>query len=88
MLSVKADRTVKARAQRLASDLGLSLSAVVNAYLRQFIRNQEVHFSIPPQMTGSLERLLGKVEHDVRRSRNLSPSITTVRALRRHLSSV
>ena len=39
IINVKVDRLVKNKAKMVAKDLGLSLSGVVNAYLRQFIRS-------------------------------------------------
>ncbi len=40
ILNVKTEVAVKRDAQKLAYELGLSLSTVVNAYLRQFIRDK------------------------------------------------
>jgi addiction module RelB/DinJ family antitoxin len=73
VINIKSDREVKIGAQKLAKELGLSLSAIINAYLKQFIRNKAVGFSATPQMSPELESLLGKVEFDIRRGRNLSP---------------
>lgn len=39
ILNVKVNQQVKKKAKRIADDLGLTLSGVVNAYLRQFIRS-------------------------------------------------
>ncbi len=72
LISIKADRDVKISAQKLAKELGLSLSAVVNAYLKQFVRSRAVSFSTAPQMTPELENLLGPVEFDIKHGRNLS----------------
>jgi addiction module RelB/DinJ family antitoxin len=37
---------VKKAAQKIAEELGLNLSTVLDAYLRQFIRTKEVYFSL------------------------------------------
>ncbi|MBI2018607.1 type II toxin-antitoxin system RelB/DinJ family antitoxin [Candidatus Daviesbacteria bacterium] len=74
VIHIKADREVKKNAQKAAKDLGLSLSDVINAALRNFIRTREVVFSDIPQMTPELEKLLDKVEDDIKKGRNLSPS--------------
>jgi len=42
LINIKADKEIKKDAQRIAADLGFSLSAVINAYLKQFVRNKEV----------------------------------------------
>lgn len=45
IVNVKVDPRVKKEAQRLAEDLGLSLSGLINAYLKQIIRTKTVSFS-------------------------------------------
>lgn len=72
VIHIKADKETKENAQKLAKDLGLSLSDVINASLRNFIRTREVRFSDIPEMTPELEKLLGKIEDDIKNKRNLS----------------
>ncbi len=74
VINIKTDKEVKKNAQELAQKLGLSLSDVINASLRNFIRTREVYFSDIPRMTPEFEKLLGKVEEDIKKGRNLSPS--------------
>ena len=76
IITLKTDTEVKKNAQKLAGDLGLTLSAVVNASLRQFIRDQGVNFSKIPVMTPELERIIGKAEKDLRAGKNISPLFT------------
>ena len=73
VIHVKADKEVKENAQAIAKRLGLSLSDVINASLRNFIRTREIYFSDVPQMTPELEKLLDKVENDIKNGKNLSP---------------
>ena len=49
VITIKTDATVKTRAQQIVEELGLSLSAVINGYLRQLIRTKSVSFSAHPQ---------------------------------------
>ncbi|MBI2338508.1 hypothetical protein HYU95_04990 [Candidatus Daviesbacteria bacterium] len=74
VIHIKADKEVKENAQKAAKDLGLTLTDVINAVLRNFIRTREVIFSDIPQMTPELEERLKKVEEDIKHNRNLSPS--------------
>ena len=46
LISIKVDKEVKEKAQEIARELGFTLSAIVNAYLKQFIRTREVYFSL------------------------------------------
>jgi addiction module RelB/DinJ family antitoxin len=72
VINIKADKEVKKNAQKAAEELGLSLSDVVNASLRNFINTREVYFSHIPRMTPELERLLGLTEKDIHQKKNLS----------------
>lgn len=80
VIHIKADKEVKENAQKAAKDLGLTLSDVINAALRNFIRTREVIFSDIPQMTPWLEKRLEKVEEDIKRGRNISPKFKNMDA--------
>lgn len=41
---VKADSKLKAQAQKTAADLGLTLTAVVNSYLQDFVQKKTISF--------------------------------------------
>jgi len=88
VIHIKADREVKENAQKAARELGLTLSAVISASLRNFIRTREVVFSDIPQMTPELEKLLGKVEDDIKHNRNLSPAFKTPEEMDKFLDSL
>lgn len=45
ILNIKTDKKLKADAQKVASELGVPLSTVMNAFLKQFVRDKEVTFS-------------------------------------------
>ena len=88
VINVKIKKELKENAQKLARDLGLSLSTVINAYLRQFMRNKSVYFTVVPDMSPELERLLGKIEYDVQRGKNLSKPISSKKELKKYLASL
>jgi len=77
VIHLRANREVKENARKVAQELGLSLSDVINASLRNFIRTREVYFSHTPRMTPELEKLLGRAEKDIRKNRNISPRFKT-----------
>lgn len=88
VIHIKADREVKKNAQRAARELGLTLTDVINASLRNFIRTREIIFSDTPVMTPELEKLLDKVEDDIKRNRNLSPAFKTAKEANDYLKSL
>lgn len=89
IINIKADSNVKIKAKKIADDLGLSLSAVINAYLKQFIRNKAVYFSAAPSiMTPELEELLGRIEPDLKKDKNISSALATAKDIKKYLSSL
>ncbi|PIU16309.1 hypothetical protein COT20_00575 [bacterium (Candidatus Gribaldobacteria) CG08_land_8_20_14_0_20_39_15] len=88
VINIKTKKDLKENAQKAAQELGLSLSAVLNAYLRQFVRNKAVCFSIAPQMTPELESLLGKIEYDIARGKNISKPVSSPEEMKNYLSSL
>ncbi len=77
MINIKTDKEVKEEAQKLAKELGLTLSAIMTASLKQFIRTKSVSFSVEPRMTPYLEGILDEVEKDIKNKKNLSPVFTS-----------
>ena len=88
VLNIKTDREVKEEAQKIARELGVPLSIVVNAYLKEFVREREVHLSLTPRMSPRLEKLLAGVERDIKGGRNLSPVFSSGRAMNAYLDSI
>ena len=71
VIHIRADKEVKKNAAEAAKELGLSLSDIINAALRNFIRTREVIFSNTPQMTPEFEKYLGGIEKDIKNNRNI-----------------
>jgi len=88
VIYIKADKEVKKNAMEAAKELGLNLSDVINAALRNFIRTREVIFSDTPRMTPELERFLGKVDEDIKYRRNLVGPFKTAREANKYLDSL
>ena len=49
IINIKTNAKVKAQAQKIAAEFGLSLSGILNAYLRDLIRNKEINFKLPKE---------------------------------------
>lgn len=75
VMSVKLDKAVKDSAQEVARSAGLTLSALVNAYLRQVVATRRIEFYAPEQMTPKLEKMITRVERDITTGR-MSRSFT------------
>lgn len=86
-INVKADKDVKAGAQKVAQDLGIPLSAIINAYLRQFVRTKEIHFVVEGELKPAAKRRLARLQKEVEEGNNLSPEFPSAEAAIRHLAS-
>lgn len=88
IINIKTEAEVKKNVQKLAEELGISLSDVINASLRNFLRTREVRFSLIPEMTPEFEKFLGAVDRDIRNRKNLSPALADKEAVNRYLDSL
>lgn len=87
VINIKADKDVKEQAHSIAERLGVPLSSVINSFLKQFIRTEEVTFSTSPRMTVELESVLAQIEEDRKNKKNISKRFTVEEAIE-HLSSL
>jgi addiction module RelB/DinJ family antitoxin len=66
VISVKVDKDVKASAQEVANSAGLTLSSLVNTYLRQVVATRRIELYAPEPMTPKLEKLIEEVESELK----------------------
>lgn len=46
VINIKTHPKIKSQAQKIASQLGFSLSSLINGYLRQLIKTKTIHYSL------------------------------------------
>ena len=85
--SVKLDKDVKEEASKLANELGLSLSSVINATLKQFVNERRVVFSAHPEFNERTKRELRAALADAKRGKNLIGPFTDTEEMRQALLS-
>lgn len=68
--SIKIDPRVKKEAQKIADQLGFSLSAIINASLKNLVRSKTVSYSLLEPTP-----LLEKAIHSARKDRTLGKSV-------------
>ena len=78
VMSVKTEREIKEKAQKLAKKMGFPLGTLINAFLRQFIRDKAVNFSMESTipMSKALEKELSRIEKDIKEGKNISPAFS------------
>lgn len=47
IVNIKVDAATKKQAQKVAEELGFGLSTLLNAFLKQIVRDQTIRFQIP-----------------------------------------
>jgi len=87
LISIKADVDVKRRAQKAAKELGIPLSTIVNAYLKQLGREPRVSFVVPLRPNKKTKELLQRASKDLRKGRNISPAFSTAGEMDEYLES-
>ena len=76
VISIRTDKDIKDAAQEVAKSVGISLSALVNAYLRQIVATRRIEFYAPEAMTPKLENLITEIESEIN-SNQVSKKFTT-----------
>ncbi len=65
VISVKTDKETKKDAQEVAKSAGLTLSALINSYLRQVVATRRIELYAPESMTPGLEKMIAEVEAEI-----------------------
>ncbi|MEK7165216.1 MAG: type II toxin-antitoxin system RelB/DinJ family antitoxin [Patescibacteria group bacterium] len=74
---IKTEPEIKQKAQEVAHEMGLSLSAILNAYLKQLIKTKTVTFSTFDEYPNEVTRAaLKKAEENLKKG-NTSPIFKT-----------
>ena len=82
---IKVDKDIKEKCAKIARNLGLSLSTIVNASLRNFIKTETFSVSTAEKMTPYMESWLAEIEEDIKAGKNISGPFDTVDELISHL---
>ena len=67
VINIKTDQKIKAKAQKIAEELGFSLSAVLNAYLKKFIKEKTVYATLNEEPSEYMIQALKESEEQRKR---------------------
>ena len=87
MLSIKLDKSLKQKAQDLAHTLGVSLNAVVNGYIKEFISERKVTFADHPMPNARTMKILKKLSDDARKGKNMAGPFNSMEDMIKSLNS-
>ena len=76
VINVKTDRDLKLEAQDVARELGLPLGTLINAYLRDLVRERRAVFTAHPMPNQKTQKILDAAIADVKsgNTKNFSPT--------------
>lgn len=73
---IRTELEVKAKAQKVAKKIGMSLSSLLNAYLKQLIRTKKVEFSVGEEPSERLKQAIRQAEKNLKEGK-ASPTFNT-----------
>lgn len=78
VINIKTEQSLKKAAQKVAAELGLNLSAIINAYLNQLVRTKTINFSVSDEEPSEyLIEMLEKSREDIKTGR-VSPAFDNI----------
>lgn len=76
VIITKTDPEVKKKAQALAREFGISLSSMINTYLKQVIRTKKINLHLEEEPSPYLVKILKKAEKNLKEGKG-SPVFKT-----------
>ncbi|MGH7868628.1 MAG: hypothetical protein ACREP9_13620 [Candidatus Dormibacteraceae bacterium] len=76
VLNIKTDPQIKQQLQIFAAELGVPVSVIMNAQIKQMLRDRKVVLSTELEPTPYLEKIMRQVENDIKASRNITSTQT------------
>lgn len=89
VVNFKTDQKIKTQAQKIAGDMGLNLSDVLNIYLRGFVRKKELYISLNEDESNPSDELLLAVKESkeeyksgkVKKFKNINDAISHLKQI-------
>jgi len=64
VINIRTDAKLKSSAQKIAEDFGLSLSALINGFLKHLIKTKKITFSVSEEPSDYLIKSIKEAEED------------------------
>lgn len=69
VINIKTQPEVKTKAQEVASELGVSLSSLINAFLKHLVKTKQITFSVDDKPSKYLLKILKESKKDIKAGR-------------------
>jgi antitoxin component of RelBE/YafQ-DinJ toxin-antitoxin module len=87
ILNIKTDPSTKQQLQEFAAELGIPVSVIMNAQIKQMLRDRKIVLSTELEPTPYLVKIMEQVEEDLKTGRNITRTMSKKEALD-HLKSL
>lgn len=88
ILNVKVSKSLKQDAQKLADEIGVPLSTVVVANLKEFVRSRSLTVSALPRLKPEVEKELGQAINDYNQGKSVSKKMRNSKEVAEYLESL
>ena len=87
ILNIKIDPLTKRQIQEFAAELGVPVSVIMNAQIKQMLRDRKIVLSTELEPTPYLVKIMEQVEEDLKTGKNITKTYSKEEALA-HLDSL
>jgi len=88
IINVKVSKALKREAQDLADEIGVPLTTVISASLKEFVRSRSLTVSAFPRLRPEIEQELGEAIADYKKGKNISKTLAATSDVANHLNSL
>ena len=85
ILNIKVDKEEKEKAKQIASQMGVPLSTIINAHLREFIRTREFSVKLDPVLKPEVEKELLKRSREYHKNPKVAYTASSMAEVRKFL---
>lgn len=85
ILNIKVDKEQKEKAKEIAAQMGVPLSTIVNAHLREFIRTRKFSVSLDPVLKPEVEKELLKRSKEYHKNPKTAYTTSSMAEVRKFL---
>ena len=88
IINIKVSKALKQDAQDLADEIGVPLTTVITASLKEFVRSRSLTVSAFPRLKPEVERELSEAIADLKSGKNISKVLTKPDDVAAHLKAL
>lgn len=88
IINIKVSKTLKHEAQDLADEIGVPLTTVISAGLKEFVRSRSLTVSAFPRLRLEIEQELSDAIDDYKKGKNVSKTFVKPSEVADHLKSL